>query len=427
MTPQNFNLINPVYSQLNNFFTYRILDEDYYKSNKYPNQVVWSKAKQSGADVDLWTNITMSSSMELDGDKGQVNKLVRWDNQLICLQDTGISQILYNENTQISTEAGVPVEIANSDKVQGKRYISNSIGCSNKWSVATSPQGLYFLDSHNKGIFRFNGQLQNVSASLGFSSWAQCIPTAAGDITWTPDGFNDFVTYYDKKNQDVLFISEKECLAYSERFGVFTSFYSYEGVPYLCNLLDTGIWLRNIEGNKTILHNHNEGGYCRFFDAAKPYHTILVGNPEPQADKIFTNLEFRATVDGDGTHETVDQEEVFKKFYLPFNTLETWDEYQRGWAQLDIRDGHAAMIHHPRLNNDASLKRKFRIWRCDIPRDNADLSDRDAELNISRYKKHPMDRMRNPWIYLKLTKDYENEEKNLPRVEVHDFVMTYYV
>ncbi len=430
MTPQNFNLINPVYSQLNNFFTYRILDEDYYKSNKYPNQVVWSKAKQSGADVDLWTNITLSSSMELDGDKGQVNKLVRWDNQLICLQDTGISQILYNENTQISTEAGVPVEIANSEKVQGKRYISNSIGCSNKWSVATSPQGLYFLDSHNKGIFRFNGQLQNVSASLGFSSWAQCIPTAAGDITWTPDGFNDFVTYYDKKNQDVLFISKEECLAYSERFGVFTSFYSYEGIPYLCNLLDTGIWLRNVKNNdtfKTILHNHNEGGYCRFFDAAKPYHTILVGNPEPQADKIFTNLEFRATVDGDGTHETVGQEEVFKKFYLPFNTLETWDEYQRGWAQLDIRDGHAAMIHHPRLNNDASLKRKFRIWRCDIPRDNADLSDRDVDLNISRYKKHPMDRMRNPWIYLKLTKDYKNKKEDLPRVEVHDFVMTYYV
>lgn len=430
MTPQNFNLINPVYSQLNNFFTYRILDEDYYKSNKYPNQVVWSKAKQSGADVDLWTNITLSSSMELDGDKGQVNKLVRWDNQLICLQDTGISQILYNENTQISTEAGVPVEIANSDKVQGKRYISNSIGCSNKWSVAISPQGLYFLDSHNKGIFRFNGQLQNVSASLGFSSWAQCIPTAAKDITWTPDGFNDFVTYYDKKNQDVLFISNEECLAYSERFGVFTSFYSYEGVPYLCNLLDTGIWLRNVKNNntfKTILHNHNEGGYCRFFDAAKPYHTILVGNPEPQADKIFTNLEFRATVDGDGTTKTVDNEEILDKFYLPFNTLETWDEYQRGWAQLDIRDGHAAMIHHPRLNNDASLKRKFRIWRCDIPRDNADLGKRDADLNISRYKKHPMDRMRNPWIYLKLTKDYEKEEENLPRVEVHDFMMTYYV
>lgn len=31
ITPQNFNLLNEVYSQKDNFFNYRILDEDYYK------------------------------------------------------------------------------------------------------------------------------------------------------------------------------------------------------------------------------------------------------------------------------------------------------------------------------------------------------------------------------------------------------------
>lgn len=31
MTPRNFNLLNEIYSQKDNFFNYRILDKDYYK------------------------------------------------------------------------------------------------------------------------------------------------------------------------------------------------------------------------------------------------------------------------------------------------------------------------------------------------------------------------------------------------------------
>jgi len=32
----------------------------------------------------------------------------------------------------------VPIEIANSGKVEGKRYIANNVGCSNKWSMTES-------------------------------------------------------------------------------------------------------------------------------------------------------------------------------------------------------------------------------------------------------------------------------------------------
>ena len=83
MTPQNFNLINPVYSQMNNFFSYKIMDEDSYKSTSFPNTVTWTKTKQNGADVDLWTNITLANTLEMDGDKGKINKLIRLNNQLL--------------------------------------------------------------------------------------------------------------------------------------------------------------------------------------------------------------------------------------------------------------------------------------------------------------------------------------------------------
>lgn len=454
MRPEIFNLLNPVYSQKDNFFTYSKVDSDI-SNFSYPNQITYSKAKTSGADIDLWTKVTLASMLELDGDKGAINSLQRFNDQLIAFQDTGISQILYNENTQISTTNGVPIEIANSGKVQGKRYLSDTIGCSNKWSIVNTPSGIYFMDSNSKGIYLFNGELSNVTLKGGFDTWSKNIPSQ--DIKWGPSDFNSFVGYYDRKNQDILFINKEYALAFSEKLGAFTSFYSYGNTPYLCNIEDIGVWLKpydyldedSMERVGCKLWQHQAGEYCKFFGENKPYWTILVGNPDPQLDKTFTNLEFRASVDGDVYEETkeITNEDTGEittiptgKWipYLPFDNLETWNEYQHGVASLGIRNGWDLSKHHLSDSASASLNRKFRIWRCDIPRDNVPVEEaslvdidtslytEDKDLGISRIKRRPLDRMRNPWIYLKMMKRAAKDGQSLNRVELHDMMMAYF-
>ena len=415
MTPQNFNLINPVYSQMDNFFSYKMLDKDSYMNLDYPNSITWTKTKQSGADTDLWTNITLANVLEMDGDKGAVNEITRLNNQLLSFQDRGIAQVLYNENTQISTTEGVPIEIANSNKVQGKRYYSDTVGCSNRWSMATTPSGIYFMDSNERSIYLFNGQLNNISTTGGFNSWAkQNIPSINPE--WNPETLESFVTYYDKQNQDVLFISKQRALAYSEKFGCFTSFYDYGGAAYFINLRGGGFWIRGGE----LWRHQASSYYCKFFGTDKPYSMTLIANQEPQLDKMFTNLEFRAGIDGEGDYNSSNG-----KFtpWLPFNTLEAWDEYQHGMSNLSISNGHSKFIHATKDGN-GPLDRKFRIWRCDIPRDNATVdAATEGAMGIKRFKARPLDRMRNPWIYLKLQK---NADASLARREIHDIMVTYF-
>lgn len=422
MSPRNFNLLNPVYSQVDNFFTYKILDKDAYDTVTYPNQITWSLTKTNGADVDLWTNITLANTMELDGDKGSINKLIRFNDQLLAFQDTGISQILYNENVQVSSTQGVPIEIANSGKVQGSRYISNNIGCSDKWALTVSPLGVYFIDNYDKGIYLFNGQLQNLSLAKGFNSWIKQ-NAKNPSYKWIPVnsdlGFMNFVAYYDRTNQDILFIDKNIALAYSERAGAFTSFYDYGGIPYFVNVGGVGIWIKP-DGDNTVIYGHNMGNYCDFFDNVKPYWMTLIANPEPQTSKIFTNVELRATVDGDGTNDKT--KNIFTPL-LPFDNIEVWNEYQHGIQSLADKTGKAYMQHYTK-DEVSTLKRKFRIWRADIPRDNASLTS-DKGLNISRLKPKLLDRIfdriRNPWIYLKLEKD-----NPVNRTEIHDIVLIYF-
>ena len=425
MSPRIFNILNPVYSQRNNFFPIRQISQESKDTFTYPNLITYSKTKTPGADVDLYTNVTLASNLDLDGDKGEITAIRRFNDQLIAFQDTGIARIIYNVNAAIATTAGVPIEIANSGKVEGKQYYSDTIGCSNRDSMVTTPSGIYFMDSHDKSIYLFNGQLANLSTAGGMNSWTKKnIPSP--DVKWNPASFNNFRAFYDRLNQDVLFVNKNTALAWSEKLSAFTSFYDYGNTPYFNNLDNTGIWVR---GNGT-LWKHNAGSYCNFFGINKPYSMTLVGNPDPQADKIFTNLEFRATIDGDGEYDSNEG-----KFYpsLPFDSLETWNEHQHGIAYL--KSTVSDFIHHS-SDGDASLLRKFRIWRCDIPRNNALLDTErqsgvvynystDADLGISRYIRRPMDRMRNPWLYMKLGKN-AFEVGAHPRAEIHDVIMTYF-
>lgn len=417
MTPDNFNLYNPVYSQLDNFFSYSELDHTGVTELSYPNQVYYSKTKESGADVDLWTNITLASTLELDGDKGPLTSLNRFNNQLMAFQESGISQILYNENTQISTTEGVPIEIANSGKVQGKRYISDTIGCANKWALTQTPSGIYFIDSNDKSVYLFNGQLSNISSAQGFNSWAkQNIPAGDNSHKWNPIDYRNFRAMYDRINQDVLFINAEKALAYSEKLQCFTSFYDYGKAPYFDNLDDTGVWLKDGK-----VWKHRAGEYSNFFGSNKPFSMTLIGNAEPLTDKIFTNMEFRACVEGEGKYEDNRYSPT-----LPFDTLEAWDEYQHGNLTLKSirnKEDKAIMPH----GNNTILTRKFRIWRCDIPRDNAPIDKSiESKLGITRLNPKPLDRIRNPWVYLKLTKNAATEGSFLSKTEIHDLMAIYF-
>jgi hypothetical protein len=389
ITPENFNLMNDVYSQPNNFFNYRTINPNKLNLDNFHNSITWTKTKTAGELVDTWTNITLASTLDLDGDKGTVRALRRFNNNIFAFQDRGISQILYNENMQISSTDGVPIEIANSGKVNGKRYISDRIGCTNKWSMCETSNGIYFIDDITKGIFLFNSQLDNLSDRLGFHSW---INRASDSIDiWNPVDFDGFVTYYDKVNGDVFFISKDECLAFSEPLGQFSSFYSYEKMPYFTNLEDRGIAF-NVEGTGTLYRPwlHNEGDYNMFFGVYQPFYTTVIANPDMPVDKIFNNLEFRS--------DSWDKSDNLLN--TTFDTLTVWNEYQQGTSTLNNI-----------LGRPSDLKKKFRIWRANIPRASAIGSTKKGR-----------DRMRNPWLYIKLSM----EEENVNKTVLHDMIVHYF-
>lgn len=384
-TSENTNLINEVYSQSNNFITGATLDEGL-DLTSFPSQITWTRPKTPTEEIDTWTNITLASTLDMDGDKGRVTALRRLNNTVVAFQEKGIAEVLFNSRTQMATTSGVPVELMNSGTVDGKRYISDKDGCINKWSIVETAKGVYFIDNINSSISIFNGQaVQSLSNMKGFKNWMSEHNTIE---LWTPSEFNNYIGFYDRSNDDVYFVGKDNTLCFNEFLQEFTSFYSYHEVPVMATVKNKFMTV-GLDGRLWEMH---EGEYNNLMGEDCPYYVDFKVTPDAFGDKIFTNLEYRADM-FEGDEYITDT----------FNELHVGTEYQDRIVQL-IEE---------KKDKYPDVRRKFRIWRMDIPRDKKG-ADNPYGLN----------RIRNPWLYLRLGKTNNLDQHN--RMVFHNLQVKYF-
>lgn len=385
--PTNFNLINKAYTQNDNFFTYNYINSNRINLDNFHNVITWTKTKIAGDLIDTWTNITMASVLDLDGDRGSVVSIKRLGNNIYALQDKAVCVIKFNENVAINTANGTPIELANSGKVLGKEYLSTEIGCDNKWSVCRSDNKLFFIDGNHSDIYALAGnQFVNLTAQFGFSSFIDSELENSG--SWNPVSFDNFITYYDKINHDVFFINKDKCLAFNEVLNSFTSFYNYNNTPYFANIGNRGMFVNKSYNNaKYKPWMYEEGNYNQFFDEYKPYYTQIVVNDYPQTNKIFDVIEYRA--------------DAFDTQYddlFTFDYIKTKNEYQDNDVDLTYSRHHSS-----------NLKKKFRTWRATLPRDYS----------------HRRDRMQNLWLNIEIGR--RNFEELSKKHILYDMNVSYYI
>lgn len=342
MSPTNFNLINDAYSQRDNFFTYRILDKDVQKRTYFPNQITWSLSKTAGATVDAWMNQTLATVLDLDGTKGNLSALKTFGDQIIAFQDTGISTILFNSRVQIPTSEYVPIQIANSGKVDGQQFLATEVGCQDKWNIVTTPSGLYFVDYYNKGIYRFNGKLEEVSIN-GFRGWCEKNINSNSNI----------IGLYDKRNKEVMFYGDTfeninslntKWLGFNEISNTFSSFYTYPKA-FLLGFKDSNIWLQNGK-----IYTHQTGDYNNLLGVSSPYGVTGIVRQDSNIVKTFNTVEFRA--------DTYRNDEM--RHFDTFDTIQIEDEY----------NGKTTKALDYNKYRPSNLKKLLRTWRANIPRVN---------------------------------------------------------
>lgn len=413
VSKENFNLMNMVYSQKDNFITYRILDEDYYDNSDYPNQITWSKEKQAAADVDLWTNITLTNTYDMDGTKGKINYMTTFKDNIFIFQDKSVSNLLFNSRVQIPTSDGTPIEITNNYKVEGHRTLSDGVGCSDKNLVKQTSNNIYFIDSISNHLFSIGDGLQDISTSHYMTSWF--VNNKVDRIL------------YDNINHDLYITNDKDALCYSELLGQFVSFFDYGGIDFIETYNSKVYTLR-----KDVIFRMFEGDYNNFFGFGvetqvgfmpsgdgghKPWYITFISNgtdvQSVDLDKIFTNIDYRMDL------SELSEEEFKHSPNLTFDYMQVTTEYQdTGVVPVKrLKDATKPNSFH---HKEANTQKKFRIWRIQIPRALTWKTDR---ITGERKQVQSNDRIRNPWCKITLG----NYGKDNTKALLHDINVQYYI
>lgn len=382
ISPTNYNIINPVYSQKDNFFNYQMLDEETNRDNSFYNQITWTKQKLNKDRTDTWTNITLANVCDTDTSLNQICDIIKFNNRLLLFQEKGISTINFNDRVQIPVTEGVPIEISNSYKVDGTTVLSDAIGCQDKWSIVKSPQGIYFADYNTRALYLYNGELNNLSESLGEKTWAFRL----NNSKWKPmvSDNNGMRSFYDRNSREVYFTpgpgSDVPALCYSEELKQFVSLFDYNGTQAMFNIDDSFYSLHTSDTLK--LWENFKGDYNYIYGNFCPYFISFISNDTPTVNKIFDTVEYQANLFNEYT-ESLD---------MPFNKIEVYNDYQEGSTDL----------------NRTNTRKKFRIWRTNIPRSSRVAERADNKVDILRQKLGRA-RMNNQWLNIKLS--HTNKDK----------------
>lgn len=413
--PTNFNKVNMVYSQSDNFFNYRILDEDYYKVQYYPSQIIWSLVKAPGDINDIWTSIKSSSQLNLPSTLGRLNKIVAWNENLIGFQDKGIVHILFNSRVQIQASDGVPIEIANSQRVEGYRVTSDIIGCQSPFACTSTPTGIYFVDMNTSSFYRLGEQFVNLGDVNGFTiplkemledrktSWVYTYEEEEpekngvrvdydpyyGDVYLTP-GYNLYEPSLERPEEAVgSKYAADLSYVYSEKLGQFTSRMNYGGsvlIPYKGTLYAIAL---EQDTQENWIWTMFTGEYNNIFSGIRDYELTFISNDNPTLTKIFDTIDIEADLFNGKEHTLIEGNINYDTTTFPFNYMRVSNEYQdTGIVPLDTYN----------------FRKKFRVWRATVPR-----------------QKNSMNRIRNQWakITLGAKNPKGNEVVTLHNTSVH--------
>jgi hypothetical protein len=378
----DFHKYNKVYSQQPNLFLRKDLNYNFKKENIYDANVIASSLKSPGELIDSWTNLLPNEVLSLDGKYGPITHLHNFKDELYTFQDNGVAFLSINPRVQVQGSDGISVELGSGQVLQEYKYISTDSGTLNKWSVVNSPQTFYFYDLNNKSIKMFNNGASKLSDIKGLHSFLQNNTTDGLLKNNNPILRAGITSGYDYINNEAFMTflqgNKSFTINYNELTQSFISLYDYLPNMYISkgnNFLVT-------HPNNKKIYKQYAGQYNVYFDTYYPSYITLMLNPEADLDCVFDNIQFKSELylnDIDQPDETLTK-------------IQAYNEYQNsGLIPLE-------------LGRNKNLRRKFRDWHALIPREGRN-------------------RIRNPWVYLKLQLDNEDNYKMI----LHDIICYYTV
>lgn len=375
-TFDEYHNYNIVYSQQPTFNTTTATPFTFVERKIFENRLLATKVKISGELVDGWTDIQINEELYVDGHYGGIVKLIKNNDLVACFQDSAVCALLIQPRIQTVGTDGTSIELGRGTILYDFKYITTTSGGTNKQCIFKSPSSIYFLDVVNRTINRISSDgIQGISDVHGLHALLY------NTVDETHKGLNSIAGCFDQITNDAYFTTQDFTISFNEQTNSFVSKYSFHPDRYISTYKGLLSVHENPESNNIAVWQHNSGEYCDYYGVKYDSYVTLLISPEPDVDCVLNNIEFKSEV----YNNCIDVPLV------TMSKIRAWNNYQDSNTQI--------------LTVGQNIKRKYRDWNLFVPRVHG----------------KPLQRIRNPWNFLRL--DFDNT--NSYRLVLHDIIASY--
>ena len=241
---------------------------------------------------------------DVPGEKGEITKLVTFQNNLIALTTEGLWKFPKNQQREVVDQIisfigtgsyfNIP-PLALVDENNG-----NSAGCLSQWGVIKTPYGICYISEDEGVVYQLDDKLTPLSAN-GMNNWFINNTEFTIPNQDLPSSSTGFIMGYDPQNERML-ITKKDYLdssltqengwtiSYNFKTKAWTSFHSYLPNIYIYDTNHLYSWKR---GEDITIWKHNiEGNYQTFYNTYYPHIIEYVDKSENLKTELWDNITF---------------------------------------------------------------------------------------------------------------------------------------
>jgi len=185
---------NSVYSQQPMAIQFIADNEVFDEQITYETRVLSSEKKINNETLDSFTQFKINNFIDLNGDKGPLNNLMLFKDQLFFWQNTAFGVASVNTRSLIQDNNSGILALGTGGVLDRYDYLSDSIGNQSQFGIAKSRVALYWGDTNKNELFKYSDGLKSESKLKGIQTWIN----ANGRM-------GEIKTVFDHKYNDVIF------------------------------------------------------------------------------------------------------------------------------------------------------------------------------------------------------------------------------
>ena len=370
---------NTVYSKENDTKLFIKAPFDWSSETSFPVRTRASLVKTTNELADSWLIFGANALKDVDPQYGEITRLITLNDKLMFFQPKAFGILSVNERALLQTSQISQLSLGTSGILDRYDYAKINIGASDTRHVLQTPNGLYWIDTINKAMYKYSGGPEEVSLMKGLDHYFR---------TALVNGSTTFL-FHDPEFKEVYVndYTANWSLVYNELIDSFIGFNDFFP-DYVINYNDKVYGTR--DGYQFYRHNDVDANRGHLYGTYYPTSVTLLVNPDNENIAIYNNLEWLTealTQAGDDTEIT-------------FTNITMYNDYQ-----------HSGVITF----SASDLKRRMRKWRHVIRRA---VYEADGITPLNRRDA----RFRDSHLFVKL--EYVNDANDRKFVS-HDIITSY--